>query len=316
MLVALRDHEVAVEEEHADWGLIEQRPEPTLGTSQRAPGLLDLAEVDELTEEALDAPCGITQWCVPQAELDQRAVLALPHDLARLRGVAREHLCHAAAEVGFGLQGSAWAVAGRPPRRPSSRRYALPLGSSAARCRLHLTAMIAAGEASSRSCRFSAVWTKAACSRTSLGDVLEDRDEVLRLGAKHRDVQAQAERPEVDLKLLGLAACGDATVGLKELGVFLERLRQDLEDALADDLVQAGEALEGGVDGQVDPVAWTSRRVELHATVGTALLHVLEEVSITLLALAQCCLGRLVLGDVASVDGNADDRFVGVANGS
>ena len=79
-------------------------------------------------------------------------------------------------------------------------------------------AMIAAGEASSSSLRFGGGLLQGRLFAAALGDVLEDGDEVLRLGAERRDVQAQAERLEVDLKLLGPAAGGDAAVGLEELG--------------------------------------------------------------------------------------------------
>src|SRR5664280_232333 len=54
VLVAVRDHQVLVEEDHADRRLLEQRPEAALGALLSAPGLLDVAGVDEQAKETLD----------------------------------------------------------------------------------------------------------------------------------------------------------------------------------------------------------------------------------------------------------------------
>ena len=62
---------VSVEEEHADRGLLEQRPEAALCALQVALGLLDIAAIDEQTEDGLDLTADVAQRDVPQDRVRQ-----------------------------------------------------------------------------------------------------------------------------------------------------------------------------------------------------------------------------------------------------
>ena len=118
-----------------------------------------------------------------------------------------------------------------------------------------------------------------------LGHVGEDGNEVAGLGTEDGEVQPQAERREVELGLGRLATLDHAPVEVEELGRLVSDAGDDLGDALAHHVLEAGEPLERRVDREVDEVVGPPGVVVEHAAVGAALEHVLDDEREPLLAL-------------------------------
>ena len=132
----------------------------------------------------------------------------------------------------------------------------------------------------------------------ALGDVLEDRHEVLRLRAVDGNREPDAQRLEIGLKGFRLAALRHAPIDLEELRIVLADAGDDLADLATDRALESGQPLKSGVDVEIDEVGRGAVLVE-HPTVGVAIDHVLEKRAVALLALAYLGRGTVAVTDVA-----------------
>ncbi len=120
----------------------------------------------------------------------------------------------------------------------------------------------------------------------ALGDVVEDDDEVLSIGAVYRQRKPDAGRLHENFAPLGDSAEDRSFVQLDDLVAAHECTRDQLADLLPDDAVQPGDDLESAVDLQVHEVD-QSPAIEYRATGGIPLQHVLEQIAVTLFRAAQ-----------------------------
>ena len=96
-------------------------------------------------------------------------------------------------------------------------------------------------------------------------------------GSVREDVQGEAEGLELDLEARRLAALGHLSVRPDQLARLLAGGREDLVEALADEVRLPGQPLVSLVDGAVLEVARRARLVVEHAAVGESLEGLLEE---------------------------------------